>query len=55
MGDIASGSEFFLNLFPAFRSGGAAQIPFLKFIKDGTADLGDKFTYNGSDYEPVIL
>ena len=39
-----SGSELILSLFPAFKSGRAAQILFLEFIKDGPADLGYEFT-----------
>ena len=46
MGYISSDAEL-LNLFPVFRSGRAAQLLFLEFIKDGLADLGDEFTYGG--------
>ena len=43
----ACGSEL-LSLIPIFKSGITTQILFLKFIKDGPADLGDKFVYGGS-------
>ena len=55
MGDIPSGSELLLDLFPALSSGRAGQILFLEFIKDNPANLGDEFTYGGSANQPVIL
>ena len=39
--------EILLNLFLVFRSGRAAQILFLEFIKDGPTNLGDECTYGG--------
>ena len=55
MRDIPSGSELYLNLFPAFRSGRAAEILSLEFIKDGPADLGNEFTDDGLANQPVTL
>ena len=53
MGDIPSGSELLLRPFLVSR---AAQILLLlEFIKDGSADLRDKFTDGGSANQPVIL
>ena len=49
-GDISSGSELLLHLFPVFKIGRAVQILFLEFIKDGLEEIDDKFTSKlGSD------
>ena len=52
MADIPSGSEL-LDLFLVFWSGGADQILFVEFSKDGPADNKDEFTYGASANKQV--
>ena len=47
--------NFSFIFFQVFRIGKAAQILFLEFIKDGLADLGDKFKDGGLANQPVTL
>ena len=54
-GDIPSGSELFLHIFPVFRVSRVCQIFFLEFSKDCSTDLGDEFTDGGLANQPVIL
>ena len=51
MGDISSGSELLLHLFPLFRVSRAMQI----FSKDSLADQGGEYKDGGSVNQPVTL
>ena len=55
VGDIPSHSEFLLDPFSLIRPIKAAQILFLKFSKDVSADLGNEFENGGSANQRVIL
>ena len=55
MGDIPSGSQLLLHPFPFIRAIRAVQIFVLEFSKDGSADLGDKFSDGGVATQPVLL
>ena len=52
---ISSGSELRLHLFPVFRVSRAVQIFVLKISKNGSGDMGGKFTDGDLANQPVIL
>ena len=54
MGDIPSGSEHLFHPFPLIRGNRAGKI-FVLDLKDGSADLGDKFADVGAANQIVIL
>ena len=55
MGDIPSGSGLLLHPFSFIRAIRAVQIFVLKFSKDGSAGLEDKFADGGVADQPVVL